>query len=100
MTRIETYLRFQDVFETSSTFEQFEAELRSLDLGLVLRTFAAINVICSRRGLPRDQRTEVGLIRELFDPATAKLVEEHSLTGFHRQPEVGFSPVKSFGWDQ
>jgi hypothetical protein len=31
MTRIEPYLRYQDVFETPSTFEQFEAELRSLD---------------------------------------------------------------------
>ena|GEM_PF-6321789 len=47
MTRLETYLCYQDVFGTPSTFEQFEAELRSLDLGLVLRTFAAINVICS-----------------------------------------------------
>jgi hypothetical protein len=84
MTRIETYLRYQDVFGTPSTFEQFEAELRSLDLGLVLRTFAMINVICSRRGLPRDQRTQVGLIRELFAPATAKLVKGHSLTVFHR----------------
>jgi hypothetical protein len=64
MTRFETYLRYQDVFGTASTFDQFEAELRSLDLGLVLRTFAAINVVCSRRGLPRDERTQVGLIQE------------------------------------
>src|SRR5271169_5945128 len=84
MTRFETYLRYQDVFGTPSTFEQLEAELRSLDLGLVLRTFAVINVLGSKRGLSQDQRTQVGLIRELFDPATAKLVEGHSLTVFHR----------------
>ena len=66
MTGVETYVRYQDVFGTPSTFERFEAELRSLDLGLVLRTFAAINVLCSRRGLPRDQSTQVGLIREIF----------------------------------
>jgi hypothetical protein len=84
MTRFETYLRYSDVFGTPSTLDQFEAELGSLDLGLVLRTFAAINVLSSRRGLARDQRTQVGLIRELFDPATAELVEQHSLTVFHR----------------
>jgi hypothetical protein len=84
MTRFETYLRYSDVFGTPSTLDQFEAELGSLDLGLVLRTFAAINVLCSRRGLPRDQRTQVALIRELFDPETAELVEQHSLTVFHR----------------
>jgi hypothetical protein len=80
----DTYLRFQDVFVPPYTFEQFEVELRSLGLGLVLRIFAAINVICSKRGPPRGQGTQVGLIRELFAPATAKLVEGHSLTVFHR----------------
>ncbi|WP_058188607.1 hypothetical protein [Terracidiphilus gabretensis] len=84
MTRVETYLRYQDVFGTPSTFEQFEAALRSLDLGLVLRTFAAINVLCSRRGLPRDQRAQVGIIRELFDSATVKRLEESGLPVFHR----------------
>jgi hypothetical protein len=64
----DTYLRFQDVFVTPFTFEQFEVELRSLGLGLVLRIFAAINVICSKRGPPRGQGTQVGLIRELFAP--------------------------------
>ena len=80
MTSVEKYLRYQDVFGTPSTLEQFEAELSSLDLCLVLRTFAAINVLCSRRGLPRDQRAQVGIIREIFDPATAKRVEERGLT--------------------
>jgi hypothetical protein len=84
MTSVETYLRYRDVFGTPSTYEQFEAVLCSLDLGLVLRTFAAINVLCSRRGLPRDQSVQVGIIRELFDPATAKRVEERGLTVFHR----------------
>src|SRR5271156_3777740 len=84
MTTVETYLRYQDVFGTPSTPEQFEAALRSLDLGLVLRTFAAINVLCSRRGLPRDQRAQVGITRELFDPATVKRLEESGLTVFHR----------------
>ena|GEM_PF-4067717 len=31
-----------------------------------------------------NQRTQVGLIRELFDPATAKRIEEGGLTVFHR----------------
>jgi hypothetical protein len=50
MTSIETYLRYQDIFGTASTLEQFEETLRSLDLGLVLRLFGPINTVCSRRG--------------------------------------------------
>ena len=85
MTRIVTYLRYQDVFGTPSALSQFEAELAALDLGLVLRVFAAINVFCSRRGLPEKERTQARLIRELFEPNTAQMIEGQSLDVFHRR---------------
>jgi hypothetical protein len=83
--KIETYLRYQDVVGVASTVAEFEAILRVLDLGLVLRLFGAINTVCSRRGLPENQTTQIGLSRELFEPPIAGLVERSGKTVFHRR---------------
>jgi hypothetical protein len=91
MTSIETYVRYEDVFGTSSTMEQLETVLRSLDLGLVLRIFGPINTICSRRGLPNHDAAQAGLIRELFDESTIQRIRRYFesqgrlVTVFHRK---------------
>jgi hypothetical protein len=91
MTEIETYLRYQDVFRTASTLEQFETLMRSLDLGLMLRLFSPVNTICARRGLPNRDQAQLALIRELFDEATARRTLAYAtrsgrrITVFHRK---------------
>jgi hypothetical protein len=55
MTDIKTYTRYRDVFGVSSKLDEFRSTLKSFDLGIALRVFAAINVICSRRGLPENE---------------------------------------------
>ena len=91
MTQIDTYLRYQDVFGSGSTLDQFETLLRSLDLGLMLRLFSPINTICARRGLPDRDAAQVALIRELFDERTARKTLEctstngRGITVFHRK---------------
>lgn len=91
MTQIDTYLRYQDVFGSASTLDQFETLLRSLDLGLMLRLFSPINTICARRGLPDRDAAQVALIRELFDERTARKTLEctstngRGITVFHRK---------------
>jgi hypothetical protein len=67
----------------ASTVAEFEAMLRSLDLGLALRLFGAINTVCLRRGLPENRATQIGLSRELFDPPTAQVVERSGQAVFH-----------------
>lgn len=69
----------------ASTVAEFEAMLRALDLGLVLRAFGAINTVCSRRGLPENQAAQIGLSRELFDPSIARLIERSGQAVFHRR---------------
>lgn len=83
--KIEAYLRYQDVVGAASTVVEFEAMLRSLDLGLVLRLFGAINTVCSRRGHPENQAAQIGLSRELFDPPTVQVVERSGQAVFHRR---------------
>ena len=91
MTEIETYLRYQDVFGTPSTLEQFETLMRALDLGLMLRLFSPVNTICARRGLPNRDQAQLALIRELFDEATARKTlvygtsSGRGITVFHRK---------------
>ena len=91
MTAIETYLRYQDVFETASSLEQFETLMRSLDLGLMLRLFSPVNTICARRGLPNRDQAQLALVRELFDEATARRTLAYAtrngrrITVFHRK---------------
>lgn len=79
MTKIETYLRYQDIFGIASTKGQFEDGMRALDIGLVLRLFSPVNTICSRDGLPDRDAAQIGLIREIFDPDTERLVRQHFL---------------------
>lgn len=91
MTEIATYLRYQDVFGTPSTLDQFETLMRSLDLGLMLRLFSPVNTICARRGLPDRDQAQLALIRELFDNATARRTLAYGtrsgtgITVFHRK---------------
>ena len=91
MTEIETYLRYQDVFGRVSSLDQFEALMRSLDLGLMLRLFSPVNTICARRGLPNRDQAQLALIRELFDEATARKTLAYAtrnglrITVFHRK---------------
>lgn len=91
MTEIETYLRYQDVFGAPSTLEQFETLMRTLDLGLMLRLFSPVNTVCARRGLPNRDQAQLGLIRELFDEATARKTlvygasSGRGITVFHRK---------------
>ena len=91
MTEIETYLRYQDVFGTPSTLEQFETLMRVLDLGLMLRLFSPVNTICARRGLPNRDQAQLALIRELFDEGTARKTLAYGtksgcgVTVFHRK---------------
>lgn len=91
MADIGTYLTYKDVFGTASAFEQFEALMRSLDLGLILRLFSPINTICARRGLPDRDAAQRALIRQLFDEDTARKTLEYaakhqrSITVFHRK---------------
>jgi hypothetical protein len=91
MTEIVTYLRYQDVFGTASTLEQFETLMRSLDLGLMLRLFSPVNTICARRGLPDRDQAQLALIQELFDEGTARKTLAYGtesgcgITIFHRK---------------
>jgi hypothetical protein len=91
MTEIETYLRYQDVFGTPSTLEQFETLMRVLDLGLMLRLFSPVNTICARRGLPNRDQAQLALIRELFDEGVARKTlacgtkSGRGVTVFHRK---------------
>jgi hypothetical protein len=91
MTQIDTYLRYQDIFGTASTLEQFETLMSSLDLGLMLRLFSPVYTICARRGLPNRDQAQLALIRELFDQATAQKTLEYAakngrgITVFHRK---------------
>jgi hypothetical protein len=79
MTKIETYLRYQDIFGIASTKGQFEDGMRALDIGLVLRLFSPVNTICSRDGLPDRDAAQIGLIHEIFDPNTERLVRQYFL---------------------
>jgi hypothetical protein len=85
MTSLETYLRYGDVFGNASALDEFRALLKTLDLRLVLRVFAAINVICSRRGLPEQRSTQLKLIGELFEPRLAERIARTDLDVFHRR---------------
>jgi hypothetical protein len=85
MTNIETYLQYRDISGISSTIGEFEAALAALDIGIVLRIFAAINILCSRRGLPHNKSTQMGLVQQLFDAKLAYQIGLHGKDLFHRK---------------